>query len=141
MFTLHGDASVSNVVAAPIISSAVGVTNGVFIVTLDFGAGAFNGDARWLEILVCTNGGSFTMLAPRQPLTPTPYAIMANTASNLLGTLPAAQLSGTVANGQLANNSLSVNAGTGLSAAARLPWVVRPPWPTPACSRSRAIRT
>jgi hypothetical protein len=72
------------------------VSNGLFTVTLDF-SNRFDGTPRWLEIGVRTNGASgFTTLSPRQPLTPTPYAIFANTASNLSGTLPAAQLAGTL---------------------------------------------
>ncbi len=69
--------------------------NGLFTTTLSFGS-VFNGAAYWLEIGVRTNGstGSFTILSPRQAITPTPYAITANSASNLLGTLPATQLSG-----------------------------------------------
>jgi hypothetical protein len=60
--------------------TAVAITNGLFTVTIhtngEFGATAFNGLARWLEIGVRTNGGAgFTTLAPRQPLTPAPYAI------------------------------------------------------------------
>jgi hypothetical protein len=93
---------------------SVTVSNGLFTVPLDFG-NQFDGTPRWLEISVQKNGGSFTTLSPRQQILPTPYAIMANTASNLLGTLPAAQLSGAVGNGQLANSSISVNAGSGLS--------------------------
>jgi hypothetical protein len=108
-FTIYDSAGGGNVVAGPLTNSAAGVTNGLFTVTLDFGDGVFTGDARWLEIAARTNGsGAFTTLLPLQPITPTPYAIMANTASNLLGTLPAAQLSGTVANGQPASN-LTVN--------------------------------
>ncbi len=72
------------------------VSNGLFIVTLDF-SNRFDGTPRWLEIGVRTNGASgFTTLSPRQRLTPTPYAIFANTASNLSGMLPAAQLAGTL---------------------------------------------
>jgi hypothetical protein len=58
----------------------------VFTVALDFGPAAFNGDTRWLEIAVRTNGlaGAFTALTPRQPLSSTPYAI---TARNLSGPL------------------------------------------------------
>ena len=79
-------------------NTATGVTNGLFAVTLDFGS-QFPGANRWLELGVRTNGnGAFTTLAPRQALTPTPYAI---TASNLSGTLPAAQLSGNILNGNL----------------------------------------
>jgi hypothetical protein len=54
------------------------VTNGIFTVQLDFGACAscFNGAARFLEIAVrVAGGGSYTTLAPRQPITATPYAI------------------------------------------------------------------
>ncbi|MCH8153141.1 MAG: hypothetical protein IH830_12320 [Planctomycetes bacterium] len=55
----------------------VTVTDGRFTVQLDFGAAAFNGNARWLEIAVrCPSGaGLFTTLVPRQPLTPAPYAV------------------------------------------------------------------
>jgi len=56
--------------------NGVPVTNGLFTVELNtegqFGANAFTGDARWLDISV--NG---TALAPRQALTPTPYALHA----------------------------------------------------------------
>jgi hypothetical protein len=62
------------------------VSNGLFTVTLDFGEGLFTGEPRWLEIGVATNGGTgeFTLLNPRQALTPTPYAIHANTTSNVV---------------------------------------------------------
>ena len=57
----------------------VAVSNGLFTVTLDFGSGVFTGAARWLEIGVRTNGSSgfYTTLAPRQQVTPAPYAITA----------------------------------------------------------------
>ena len=45
------------------------VSDGLFTVEVDFGAAAFAGEARWLEIVV--NG---TTLSPRQELTPAPYA-------------------------------------------------------------------
>jgi hypothetical protein len=55
------------------------VTNGLFQAMLDFGAGAFNGANRWLEIAVRSNGvGNFVVLSPRQEVTPTPYASVAN---------------------------------------------------------------
>ena len=62
-------------VGSTLTNAAVGATNGLFTVTLDFGAGVFNGSDRWLEVGVRTNGsGSFATLAPRQALSPTPYA-------------------------------------------------------------------
>lgn len=82
-------------------NSAVAVSNGLFLVTLDFGAGVFNGTANgsndWLDISVRPAGsGSFTELTPRQPILPVPYAQFATSASNLLGTLAASQLTGTI---------------------------------------------
>lgn len=60
------------------------ITNGLFTTQLntgnEFGANAFNGDARWLEIRVsnaCPSTGSFTTLTPRQAVTPAPYALTA----------------------------------------------------------------
>ena len=105
-FALFDAVTGGNQVGAPLTNSATTVSNGLFTVQLDFGAGVFNANARWLEIGVRTNGnGAFTTLSPRQPVTPAPYAIFANTASNM---------SGTVGNGQLANSAITLNAGTGL---------------------------
>lgn len=55
----------------------VSVNNGLFTTQLDFGEGVLQGDARWLEIAVrCPAGsGTYTTLAPRQKLTPAPYAL------------------------------------------------------------------
>ncbi len=64
--------------AGPLINSAIPVTNGVFTVTLDFGAGVFTGSNCWLDIAVRTNGGgAFTSLSPRQALTSVPYSVRA----------------------------------------------------------------
>jgi hypothetical protein len=74
------------------------LSNGTYTATLDFGADAFNGDARWLELALRTNGAAdFTTLAPRQAVTPTPYAIRAANAGSVSGTIPDAQLSANVA--------------------------------------------
>jgi hypothetical protein len=89
------------------------VTNGLFTVSLDFGD-VFTGNATWLQILVRTNyGGAFTTLTPRQPLTPAPYAMMAGSASNLLGTLPAASLAGTYSNEVTFGNAANSFSGNG----------------------------
>src|SRR5687768_290361 len=57
-------------------AQAVSVTNGVFTVQLDFGAAAFPGAARYLEMGVRHVGdASFTTLSPRQPISSTPYAV------------------------------------------------------------------
>ncbi len=62
---------------APLTREDVTVTNGVFTVQLDFGASAFTGAARFLEISVRpgASAGAFTLLTPRQPVQSTPYAI------------------------------------------------------------------
>src|SRR5439155_11145178 len=61
----------------------VNVSAGIFTVQLDFGADAFPGAARFLEISARPSGvGSFTTLAPRQPITSTPYAIRSLNASS-----------------------------------------------------------
>jgi hypothetical protein len=57
---------------------AVEVEDGFFTVAdLDFGADAFNGEARWLGIAVrCPAGaGTYEHLKPRQALTAAPYAL------------------------------------------------------------------
>ena len=80
-------------IAGPVTNNAVSVTNGLFTVLVDFGPAVFTGATNWLEIAVETNGATpFTTLVPRQQITPTPYAILAGTASGLSGTLLASQL-------------------------------------------------
>lgn len=104
--------------AGPRAESGILVSNGVFVMKLDFGT-VFDGTVCWLELSLRTNGlGAFTVLSPRQQLTPTPYANFALTSSNLSGALSLAQLPA----GVVTNNSAGVNLngtfagnGTGLS--------------------------
>jgi hypothetical protein len=78
LFTLYSTNSGGDAIAGPITNSATFVTNGLFTAVIDFGTGVFNGNPRWLEIGVQTNGGAaFTTLTPRQQLTATPYAVLA----------------------------------------------------------------
>ena len=99
--------------AGPVTTNGVIVSNGLFTVLIDFGHGVFTGTNYWLEIGVETNGASpFTTLAPRQQLTPVPYAIFAESASNLLGSVPATQLTGTLPGGSLSGtygNAVTLN--------------------------------
>lgn len=69
-------------VGTTILAEDVVVSNGVFTVPLDFGAGSFPGAARWLEIGVRPGAdtGAFTTLSPRRAITASPYAITADTA-------------------------------------------------------------
>jgi hypothetical protein len=110
-FTIY-DAAGGGSASGVLTNAATGVSNGLFTVTLDFGAGVFTGADRWLDIAVRTDGGSsFAALTPRQPLTPAPYAIMANSASNLLGMLSATQLSaGSITADKLASGAVTTSA-------------------------------
>lgn len=75
-FKLFDAVSAGTQIGSTLAPTNVAVSNGIFTVTLDFGAASFPGANRWLEISVrVAGGGAFTTLAPRQPLTSTPYAI------------------------------------------------------------------
>jgi hypothetical protein len=76
---LYEDADAIAIVpgTVPITKEDIQVTNGLFAVALDFGAAAFNGQARYLELRVRPGAstGAFTLLSPLQSLMPTPYAL------------------------------------------------------------------
>jgi len=111
-FRLYDADSGGSQIGSTITNTAVGVSNGLFTVTLDFGGGVFTGQARWLEIAVRTNGvGAFTTLSPRQPLTPSPYALYAPSAG-AAATAISANSATTVAPNGVANTSLQANAVT-----------------------------
>ncbi len=65
--------------APEVVVENVVVTDGAFSVPLDFGEGFFVGDEVFLSIGVRPGAstGAFTTLAPRQPVTATPYALTA----------------------------------------------------------------
>jgi hypothetical protein len=113
-FTVYTNSSGTGRFAGPIVDNNVGVTNGLFTVILDFGPDVFIGNSNWLSISVGTSM-PLTQLNPLQELTPVPYAIFAESASNVVGTVPASQVTGTLLNGQLAYNTIGVLAGTGMT--------------------------
>jgi len=78
-FVLFDAGSGGNPVGPTNFIAPLAVSNGQFTVALDFGGLAFDGNARWLEIGLRTNGAArdFMTLRPRQLLTPTPYALYA----------------------------------------------------------------
>jgi hypothetical protein len=64
----------------------VTVEEGVFTVLIDeFDSGVFDGNARWLAIGVRPGdeSGAYTPLVPRQPVSPSPYALYAVEAGNV----------------------------------------------------------
>jgi FtsZ-binding cell division protein ZapB len=106
-FAVYDDANAGGIQSTPVLVT-LGVTNGLFTTTLNFGGNVFNGGARWLEINVRTNGAvDYATLAPRQPVTPAPYSIYAAAA----GGVNAAAITGTLAPAQLPDGTLTNNAG------------------------------
>ncbi len=117
-FTIYDSTnSPGTVIAGPVINSATSVSNGLFTVMLDFGAGVFTGADRWLQIGVRTNAsGAFTPLTPRQPLTPAPYAIFAGgvNAAGISGPIPAASIgTGAITPRMLAPGAAAANLQSG----------------------------
>src|SRR5262249_265941 len=69
---LSGGAQIGSTQTVPNVS----VSSGIFTLSLDFGANAFPGASRFLEISARLSGNpSFTLLTPRQEITSTPYAV------------------------------------------------------------------
>jgi len=87
---------------ATLVRNPVTASAGIFTVTLDFGANVFGGADRYLEIGVRPAGTSsaYTVLAPRQPITSTPYAIQTLNAQQL-GGLPASRYVASDASGNV----------------------------------------
>jgi hypothetical protein len=114
-FSLWDAATEGNSVAGPLSTNGVEVTNGLFTVSLDFGAGVFGGQAKWLQIAVRTNGGGdFTALGPLQPLTASPfalYALNADLSGPIIATNPANQLQGVFAGNGAGLTNLNITAG------------------------------
>jgi hypothetical protein len=94
-FSIYANAGGGSPLGSPITNPSVGVTNGLFTVSLDFGSGIFTGSSRWLEMAVRTNGsgGSYTVLGPRQSLTAAPYAMYAPNAGAAASATTASGLS------------------------------------------------
>ncbi|MBN1139178.1 MAG: hypothetical protein JXM73_21550 [Anaerolineae bacterium] len=106
-FRLYDEAAEGNQVGSP-ITTTVAITEGLFTTGLDFGDGAFSGDARWLQIAVqCPGDAAFTTL-PRQALTAVPYAMYAQAApwSGIAG-MPAGFADGV-------DDNTTYTAGTGI---------------------------
>ena len=84
-FKLFDALNGGNQIGAMVAKPNTVLANGVFSVTLDFGASAFNNPASiFIEIAVKPNGSpnAYTILGPRQQLTVVPYAVRAMNATN-----------------------------------------------------------
>ncbi|MFO7742634.1 MAG: hypothetical protein R6X31_10020 [Anaerolineae bacterium] len=87
-FIVYNAASGGSQVGSTVSGDDVCVSEGLFTVELDFGD-IFDGTALWMEVAVRPGAstGTHAILAPRQPLTPAPYAVYADRAlwTNLIG--------------------------------------------------------
>ena len=89
-FRLFDDPDTGSQVGNTIILEDEVVRGGYFNVMLDFGVddpSIFNGDDRWLRIGVrpWNSTDDFTILSPRQQITPVPYAFYAGKAGSVTG--------------------------------------------------------
>ena len=71
VFKLFDAVSGGNQIGSGITNNPI-LANGLFTVPLDFGAVAFNGSARWLEITIASE-----TLSPREQISVAPYALYA----------------------------------------------------------------
>ncbi len=110
-FILYDAEAGGSQVGSTVTRNDIAVTGGLFTVQLNFGSGAFDGNARWLETGVRpgSSTGAYTVLSPRQPLTAAPYALYSARApwSGLVG-VPAGFADGV-------DNDTTYSAGTGLT--------------------------
>src|SRR5215470_8072894 len=76
-FKLYDALSSGSQQGVTVTLSSVAISNGIFAVNLDFGAAVFSGAGRFLEISLKPAGSPnpYTVLAPRQQITSTPYSI------------------------------------------------------------------
>jgi hypothetical protein len=80
-FTLWTTPSIGAQIGVTQTKTSVALMGGTFTIPdLDFGSGAFSGDARWLQIAVkCPGDADYTTMDQRQALTAVPYAQFAET--------------------------------------------------------------
>lgn len=90
IFALYDSVSSGSQIGSAITNSPT-IANGLFTVNLDFGANAFNGSARWLDITI--SNGVVQTLSPRVQVMPAAYAQFAAVAATVKnGAITAAQI-------------------------------------------------
>ena len=113
-FTLKNALTAGATVGTAQTVAPVNAVNGIFTVTLDFGVASFDGSDRWVELGVRSfgNAAAYTVLAPRQRLTPTPYALRAFSATSLTGTVTAGNIANGTITGAMIAPGATLSAGT-----------------------------
>ncbi len=125
-YTVWDSAAAGLQVGGAVVLAPVSVSGGLFTVPLDFGPGIFTGVDRYLQIESRVFGGpAYSVITPRQKLTPTPYAITAGSVAATAGAVPDAGLTANVAllnrNPQTFSGSNTFGAvGIGIAPAAKL---------------------
>lgn len=95
-FTLHATSTGEDPSSPSVTVTNVGVANGLFYVDLDFDRieplhlvgriGSFDGKERWLSVAARPSGDEpFVRLSPRQPIAPSPSAVMAGATLSVPG--------------------------------------------------------
>jgi len=92
VFSLFCSTGGPDQVGGRITNSATPISSGLFTTTVDFGASAFDGQNRWLQLevreydegAVTNGGGPLTTLFPRQPILPVPYALHSSNSDTAL---------------------------------------------------------
>jgi len=107
-FTLWNAPSIGAQIGVTQTKTSVALTSGLFTIPdLDFGTGAFSGDARWLQIAVkCPGDAVYTTMDQRQALTAVPYAQFAGTIYRR--TVVVSPIGTAVENGTVLSNTLAV---------------------------------
>ncbi len=80
-FRLYDDPNTGSQQGSTIDINDLDVIDGYFAVELDFGGDVFDDNSVWLQISIRPGDSNdvYTILSPRQQVTPTPYAIYAKT--------------------------------------------------------------
>jgi hypothetical protein len=112
-----------NQIGGIVTKEDVAVAEGLLSVELDFGANAFPGDARWLDISVRAgpSAGVFTPLAPRQKVMPAPHAIYAVAAGSATSATTATRAT-TADTATTATSATTAVSATKATAADSAPW-------------------
>jgi hypothetical protein len=106
-FKLFGSAGGADQIGATITNTNISVNQGVFTVNLDFGAAAFPGADRFLQISVRRSASeSFITLNPRQQITSSPYSIRTLSAAQADVALDSQKLGGVEASEYVTTSSV-----------------------------------